>query len=269
MKILGRDVILDRVVIVLDVKTLPRDRTLRIFVVDPAGEVHQFYRPLERTGEHAYDFRSEPGWRGKALYVGTPLLEARGSVREPVAEDEFDAFLDPEPLLPATANLHRGHHLFGAQWEWTLLLVFLTIACAIYAWLGSTGRRIPARGTVALLIGFGVAWVAMDLRLAIDRWTVVYGREAHGEDLMGLQEAIEFGAAAGPLIGSGTWTADQSLDRDGLSRNYLIGYAFADRRFLTDVPGGAKADFVVTRDRVPGEVIYTQGGLYLIQRTSR
>ncbi|QJW93886.1 hypothetical protein [Frigoriglobus tundricola] len=261
-KVLANNVVLEDVVVVLDVPEGLDGTPFGIFFVDSKGDM-VVYPALARIGQHVYDLRHRPDWRGRARIVGTTLVGANGRVRQPTTEDEIDSFLEPEPLIPSTVNVLQGHHLFGMTWEWALLLLFVPAAVFFY----SRTHRVE----MSLLLGFCLAWAVMDARSIADHASAVRWHEAHRDDLRvtSLGDGLTFADRAAPTIGDGSWTADASLDAQPLARNYLVGYAFADRRYRPNDPGNSGADFLVTCDPTQGEVVVSHGGLYLVRRTVR
>ena len=261
-KLLARDVTLDHTVIALKVPERDHGAWLQIVIVDTAGEVGA-YGFVARGGEHIYDLRWSQDWKGRARLVATTLLSAEGLLRRPTTSDEIDAFFEPEPFLPASVNVLRGHHLFGASWELVLLLIGAATAGGVY--------RATRRVGPALLIGFCLAWAVMDARTMFDHASVVRRHETRGTDpqVFALADAVAFADRASPAIGSGSWTADATLDTLSLTKHYLVGYAFADRRYVPNEPGAPQSDYVVTCDPKQGTVIVSHGALHLIQRTAR
>lgn len=257
IKVLARDVDLDDVVLVAKVTDCKQSPVISVVIVDKSKKSTVCFFPA-REGEHAYDLRGKV--QGRVLLVGTPDQNLEATLRQPTAEEELDVFLAPQPLEPGTVNSLAEHKLMGVPWERFLLLLFAGVAIIVYF----LTQRIP----LAVFLGFCAAWVVMDLRTVWDHAAIVRSREEHPDSLLGLENAIAFMQEAAPVIGEGSWTADETLSQRDVARNYVIGYGFADRRYVplhSDTP----ADFLVTSDPGRGEVVVSRKPLYLVRRHAR
>lgn len=246
---LAADVVVDGMIIVADAPSEHGDASIDV-VWEAAGRRFIFSEPA-RSGQHAYDPRSQPSWRGRAAIVATNIKE-HAELKYPSLADEIDIFLAPEHLQPSTVNLLQGHRLLDGSWDRLLLLLAVVSALALVA--------LTRRPALALLAGFAIAWVALDVRTMCDHAATISTVEKQGGRMPVLADAIAFAEQAVARIGSGSWSLDPSLDTDLLAAHYF-GYAFAEKR-----RDAANADFVIARAPGQGEVIHAQGPYVLIQR---
>jgi|GEM_PF-6656832 len=260
VKVLARDVAIDDVVLVAKVPDLKQSPIISIVIIDQSKNSRRCTF-IAREGEHAYDVRDHGKLHGRVLLVGTPDQSLEASLRQPTAEDELDMFLTPQPMVPATVNLLTEHTLLGVPWDRFLLLLFAAAATIIYF----LTQRIP----LALFLGFCAAWAIMDLRTMWDHAAIVQTQEEHPDCLIGLNNAVTFVQEAAPIIGEGSWTVDETLSRRDVTRNYIVGYGFADRRYLPLQSDDPPVDFVITSDPSGGEVMVSRPPLYLVRRHAR
>jgi hypothetical protein len=256
---LAADVSLDGMIVVLDVPAAWQREAQDVDIVwdTPAGQRHFFSAPA-RAGKHAYDPRADPRWHGPARWVSSNVPgKGMGEFKFPSLGDEADIFLTPEYLQPATVNVLRGHRFFDFAWDMLLLLLAALAALAFYF----VTRCPPA---VALVAGFVLAWVALDLRTIVDHVAIVQTLENNDRTMPGLADAYVFADRATPLIGSATWACDRSLDADPLAA-HLFGYAFAEQPYLP-AEDANKADFVVTRAPPRGKALWQHGPYSLLRR---
>jgi hypothetical protein len=265
-------------VLVLDV---PKESDGKAFMVAflPSGGSWSSQTLIARAGEHAYDLRRLPKWKGAMVQVVVSLSGVRGELREPTLRDEWDMFMTPEPLLPATAHMLTGHTVFGYSWDLALFLVFALTALGL-RWgvlnrgQGSevrsqkTEKGVPALqplplGPRALLLGFLAAWVVMDVRIWADHFNIAVRTERQGGNLFLLPEVKKFCERAAGLIGNRTWTRDSNLAGGGLFDGF-IDYHLAEHPYQP--PGvSPPADFRIVARPDPKNAIWRSGGFSLLQ----
>lgn len=254
---LAANVGLDGMVVVLDVPAAWERASESVDVVwDHADGRRYLYSAQARAGRHAYDPRQSPAWRGAAHQVGTNVGGA-GEFKFPSVGDEVDIFLAPEPLLPTTVNGLRGHRFFACSWD---LLLLLVAGVAALSFTFVTRCSV----TVALLGGFVVAWVALDLRTMADHADIVRRLEQNGRSMPVLGEVQAFAARAAAEMGPGTW-AFAPAAHDDLALRHVLWYALTEHPYLP--PEEAEgADFVVSLQAAPGRVVCQQGPYFLLRK---
>ncbi len=254
---LAADVVLDGMIVVLDVPaTWERDGESVDIVWDTAAGERYLFSEQGRAGRHAYDPRGNPPWHGRAAWVGTNV-SGRGEFKFPSLGDEVDIFLAPEPLLPATVNAMRGHRFFACSWDMLLLLLFGVAAATFYF----VTRCSLA---VALVAGFAVAWIALDLRMMADHVSVVRRLEQNGRSMPVLAEVQSFGACAAEAIGPHPWTFDPAAHQEVAVR-HVLGYALAEQPYLPPEEA-ERAEFLVSLEAKSGKVVCQRGPYRLLRR---
>lgn len=257
VKVLARDAVLDDAVVIFDVPPEREGSLFFIAVVEKNGRyTGETFRA--RAGRHAYDpGASLEAWKGRVPLVVTNLQDAGGTLRARSLSDEIDLFLEPAIQRPNIVNVVPPLRLFGGHWiNW---VITLWIFATVIVWYAT--RRVALAGVV----GFVIAWAAVDARAALDRYENARWHEKNVRKLMFLEDATAFAAVAHPTIQGHTWTTDPSLDSVPLARNYLVGYALADLKFVRGRAHDEPADFVVTADPKAAPAVCSVGGLYLVR----
>jgi len=202
-----------------------------------------------RKGDHAYEMRDHPAWKGKVQTVAvtmkptvavtkvpktavTEFQNISGKVKKPVFKDEIDIFLAPEQWVSNTINLLYGHTFLGWSWNTILVLLALLSAFALYFY------RVKSL-VVSLLFGFIIAWVAMDLRTMIDHFYVVDKIEDN-QSVNLIKDLKTAGNILAEKIGTGTWT---QKDMTWPHIN-VINYTLAEHQYVP-YQSDSKADFLI------------------------
>jgi hypothetical protein len=219
----------------------------RFVIVWTSGGNQSLGLRVARAGTHSYEMRHLPKWTGPIDVVATNL-QIMGRVKEPAISDEIDMFLEPERITPSTVNSVTGHTLFAVNWHVVLLIVFLGSGVAIALFK-------KKRLAVGLLLGFVIAWAAMDARSIYDDAVIIAkGHRATGVEM--------FSDRAAEIIGHGTW-GSASLDA-GVET--FLRYRLAQTPYI---PGGSlqRPDFWFTTDPNEGQVLVQFANYYLVKKT--
>jgi hypothetical protein len=249
---LASNVVLDGMIVVLDAPEKWDHDSETVDVVWDSPEGRRFlFADFARAGRHGYDPRAQPSWRGSAAWVSA---NTTGAFKFPSLADEWDIFMAPERWRPTTVNALRGHRFFACSWDVLLLLVLVAAALAFYF----VARCAPA---VALLGGFALAWVALDLRTMTDHFFIVSALEEQRRPLPILTEAKAFSDRAAEVIGPGSWALDHTLSAHPLAAHYF-GYAFAEHRYVPI----AQADYLVALEPAQGAMVWQHGPYRLLKR---
>jgi hypothetical protein len=294
--VLARNIEAGNQVLVLD---LPEESDGRAFLLAflPSGQKWSSHTLIGRAGDHAYDLRRLPGWKGRILQVVTSSSGTPAVIREPTIRDEWDMFMSPEPLLPSTVHMlgagtsdagFRGHSLLGYSWDLVLFLIFImaSVAWWLARWTLQKSRATSetASWACSCLLGFVTAWVVMDIRTWVDHFDIVTRTEHHGGNLFLLPEVKRFCDRAADLIGSHTWTREANLG--GMFDSY-VDYRLAEHPYRPQKRSGVNgqrsdarsADFVIigqnaSASRSPqgstpgdwaGNLVWRSGGFSLLQ----
>lgn len=213
-----------------------------------------------REGLHAYEMRDMPEWNHHVEMMGISAADISGQAIVPAFSDELDMWMAPEPVTIATVNFISGHTLFG--WSWTLyLLAAIPLLAVAFVVIGK--KPIAS----ALVLGFLVAWGAMDLRAVYDHGMVVSRTSryivGHG-GVFPLSGTKVFADFASRIMGPATW----SDDGIGLTNGDYIRYRFADRPYAS--PASERVpQYRITLDPRDDPPAFQYGGYYLVKGKPR
>jgi len=209
---------------------------------------------VARAGKHCYETRHIPEWHGIMKYVAmTPLRGAVGRLKEPTFADNVDMFLEPERITPATSNLLIQHRIFARSWTMCLFVIFFVSAIFFRVFL-----KKPTMS--ALVLGFLVAWVLLDLRIMFDHAIIFYSEERFHKGMPPLTDIKLFSDRAAGIIGRSTW-GHGSLD--GYEK--FLEYRLAEHPYA--ISGSDRQPvFWVTQDPAEGSIIIQHGKYYLVKK---
>jgi len=219
----------------------------RFVIVWTSGGNQSLELRVARAGTHSYEMRHLPSWKGPIDVVATNL-QITGRVKEPAFSDDIDMFLEPERITPSTVNGVIGHTFFGINWHVVLLIVFVGSGVCI-------ALIKKKRLAVGLLLGFVVAWAAMDVRSTYDDAVIISkGHRATGVEM--------FADRAAEIIGHGTW-GSASL---GGGVETFLRYRLAE---TPSIPGSSlqHPDFWFTTNSNEGQVLVQFANFYLVKKT--
>jgi hypothetical protein len=192
---------------------------------------------VARKGNHAYEMRGHPGWKGNAQMVAVKnFRNISGEVKKPAFGDEIDIYLAPEQMIATTINFLHGHTLLGYSWNIILILLMVFSAIALYY---CKGKKL----LVSLLFGFIIAWGIMDMRTMFDHFAIVNNIEDNQSvnRIKHLKTSCEI---LSEKIGTGKWT------QEGLPwpHTNVVAYALAEHQYVP-YHHNSKFDFLIVQGR--------------------
>ena len=202
---------------------------------------------ISKMGTHLFEMRDHPEWKGIAK--GIIITQFQGiavALKEPSLKDEFAIFLTPERLYVSTVNILRGYTFMGWAWQTCLLFSLLVFMAIVYFFKRNL--------SVALLLGFGITLVGVDLRSAYDHFSILKNIEDDGyvKLIKDVKEWTE--------INSNEWNLETWTHRKLEGRfNMFIPYYLQEFKFVpyrTDSQG----EFLVTIE---------DGGLIITKRDKK
>lgn len=138
---------------------------IEIIWVDENNQQHQKFH-FARMGNHAYEMRDHPNWKGRAkVVVVTIATDATGTIQQPTLTDELDMFMAVETQAAYSINFLYGITFFSYQWQMVVLTIFIA---SIFIC-----RLLPRQSWItSSLLAFIFAWGLMDIRQAYDRFYI-------------------------------------------------------------------------------------------------
>ena len=234
------------------------DQAVYVLIGWQTAEGKQTFMPqIAKGGKHIYDLRDHPLWQGQLKIVAININQVPGTVRPATLYDELNIFLSPEPLIPATINMLFPNTLF--RQSWFNILLGLLVLSAIFFYL-----TLNKGVMVSIVLGFLVAWGAMDLRKMYDHWKIAESMESQKLTVPKVLHDLKiFLNEADRIIGNKIWKTEEL----GVLHLHLAEYTLADRKYALREPSQIPADFIITPTPKNREIVWKSGGYYLVKGT--
>lgn len=214
-----------------------------------------------RVGRHLYELRNLPEWSGKIDYVATNLPRSaisKSRLVQPNMLDEFDIFLETEPLSPKTINFQKPIFFLGYPFTITLLIVFFISSIVFYFF-----RK--EHILLASFIGLLIASIFMDLRSQFEHKQIIQYVERTYPYIEPITLTQKFIQKIDPIIGLNHWTFQGKFTEEYYK--LFIKYKLSDRYYVQNtrkkLPLGT---FIITEQPKNGQdILIQEASLYLVK----